>query len=146
MLCFDNLVKSVVIYQIKGFSKIHKTLRTEPCESRAVIQVWRMATRACVVDLDLRQPNWQLSRCGSMKERNHFPTIDSNTLAMVGRRYSIVAGLPIVQPVYTPRAHGVCELCPGRIRYRSPVELVYCFFSAPPVGVHLHVMCSLSST
>jgi len=25
------------------------------------------------------------TRCGSMKERNHFPTIDSNTLAMVGR-------------------------------------------------------------
>ena len=41
--------------------------------------------RACAVDLDLRQPNWQLSRCGSMKVRNHFPTIDSNTLAMVGR-------------------------------------------------------------
>ena len=33
--------------------------------------------RACVVDLDFRQPNWEQSRCGSMKERNHFPTIDS---------------------------------------------------------------------
>ena len=41
--------------------------------------------RACAVDLDLRKPNWQLSRCGSMKERNHFPVIDSNALAMVGR-------------------------------------------------------------
>ena len=41
--------------------------------------------RACVVDLDLRQPNWQLSRCGSMKERNHFPTIDSYFFAMLGR-------------------------------------------------------------
>jgi len=32
-----------VIYQIKGFSKIRKTPQT--CESRAVIQVWRMAMR-----------------------------------------------------------------------------------------------------
>jgi len=27
--------------------------------------------------------------------------------------YNVVAGLPIVQPVYTPRAHGECELCSG---------------------------------
>jgi len=51
-----------MIYKIKGFSKIHKSMQTEPCESRAVIQVWRMAMRACVVDLDLRQPNWQVYR------------------------------------------------------------------------------------
>jgi len=44
-----------------------------------------LAMRACLVDPDLRQSNWQLSRCGSMKERNHFPMIDSNSLAMVGR-------------------------------------------------------------
>ena len=50
-----------------------------------LIQVWRMAMRACVVDLDLRQPNWQLSRCGLMKVRNHFPTIDSNTLSVTSR-------------------------------------------------------------
>ena len=68
----------------KAFRKSTKTVRTDPCESRAVIHVWRMAMRACVVDLDFPQPNWEQSRCGSMKERNHFPTIDSNTLAMVG--------------------------------------------------------------
>ena len=44
-----------------------------------------LAMRAFLVDPDLRQSNWQLSRCGSMKERNHFPMIDSNSLAMVGR-------------------------------------------------------------
>ena len=63
MLCFDNLVKSMLrSTKSKAFQKSTKTLRTEPCESSAVIQVWRMAMRACVVDLDLRQPNWQVYR------------------------------------------------------------------------------------
>jgi len=74
MLYFDNLLKSRPMLwstKSKAFRKSHKSI----ANWAMWIQVWRMAMRACVVDFDLRQPNWQLSRCGSMKKRNHLPTI-----------------------------------------------------------------------
>ena len=77
-----------MIYQVECFSKVHKHTA-----NRAM---WIKTCHPSVNDgnesmsgqpwLTLRQPNWLLSRYGSMWERNYLPTIDSNTLAIIGRR------------------------------------------------------------
>ena len=66
---------------MEGFPEINKNsaYRTARIQGTPDM-VWSKAVSAWAVDRRLRQPNWQLSREGTMTDKSHWPTIDSNTL------------------------------------------------------------------
>jgi len=65
-------------------TQIHKTLQTEPCESRAVISV-DDGNESMRADLNLRQARLAVIEMRLNEGKKSLYTIDSNTLAMVGR-------------------------------------------------------------